>query len=91
LISDTRAKATAAIAAAKFLDGTDGILGLHLEGPFITRSRPAEGLSGVTHLFNAMPARSAREPGIVGVALTDERLTAGIILDGIHVDPLAAG
>jgi N-acetylglucosamine-6-phosphate deacetylase len=35
-----------------------------------------------------MPAMSAREPGIVGVALTDERLTAGIILDGIHVDPL---
>ena len=47
-----------------------------------------EGLSGVTHLFNAMPAMSAREPGIVGVALTDERLTAGVILDGIHVDPL---
>jgi len=47
-----------------------------------------EGLSGVTHLFNAMPAMSAREPGIIGVALTDERLTAGIILDGIHVDPL---
>jgi N-acetylglucosamine-6-phosphate deacetylase len=47
-----------------------------------------EGLSGVTHLFNAMPAMSAREPGIVGVALSDERLTAGIILDGIHVDPL---
>ena len=158
LISDTRAKATAAIAAAKSLDGTDGILGLHLEGPFISRSRPGihrddcirsatsddldwlgelsalgssmvtlapecvpagfvktlassgirvsvghseaaadsltraidEGLSGVTHLFNAMPAMSAREPGIVGVALTDERLTAGIILDGIHVDPLVA-
>ena len=47
-----------------------------------------EGLTGVTHLFNAMPAMSAREPGIVGVALTDQRLTAGIILDGIHVDPL---
>jgi N-acetylglucosamine-6-phosphate deacetylase len=47
-----------------------------------------EGLSGVTHLFNAMPAISAREPGIAGVALTDARLTAGIILDGLHVDPL---
>lgn len=47
-----------------------------------------EGLSGVTHLFNAMPAVSARESGIVGIALTDERLTAGIILDGIHVNPL---
>jgi N-acetylglucosamine-6-phosphate deacetylase len=35
-----------------------------------------------------MPAMRAREPGIVGVALTDERLTAGIIVDGIHVDPV---
>src|ERR1700736_1679168 len=158
LISDPREKATAAIVAAKSLDGADGILGLYLEGPFISRSRPGihrdgrirsatsddldwlgelsalgssmvtlapecvpagfvktlasggirvsvghseaaadslttaidEGLSGVTHLFNAMPATSARVPGIVGVALTDERLTAGIILDGIHVDPLVA-
>jgi N-acetylglucosamine-6-phosphate deacetylase len=49
-----------------------------------------DGLRGVTHLFNAMPAMSARDPGIVGVALTDTRLTAGIILDGIHVDPLVA-
>src|ERR1700676_2139831 len=40
LISDTRVKATAAIAAAKLLAGTDGILGLHLEGPFISRLRP---------------------------------------------------
>ena len=40
LISDSRAKATAAIAAAKLLAGTDGILGLHLEGPFISRARP---------------------------------------------------
>jgi N-acetylglucosamine-6-phosphate deacetylase len=157
LISDAPAKAIAAIAAAKSMAGTDdGILGIHLEGPFINPSRPGihrsdriltatpddldwlvelsavgssmmtlapecvpagfvealassgirvsvghseatadaliraidEGLSGVTHLFNAMPPMSAREPGIVGIALTDERLTAGIILDGIHVDPV---
>ena len=48
-----------------------------------------EGLTGVTHLFNAMPAMTAREPGIVGTALADARLTAGLIVDGIHVDPLS--
>ncbi|MEA2886286.1 MAG: N-acetylglucosamine-6-phosphate deacetylase [Bradyrhizobium sp.] len=158
LISDHRARAIAAIAAAKSAVGSDGILGLHLEGPFISPVRPGihrgdcivpakmddldwlcelsavgasmvtlapecapagfvkalassgirvsvghseasservlaaieDGLSGVTHLFNAMPAMSARQPGIAGVALADARLTAGIILDGIHVDPLVA-
>ena len=158
LISDTRAKARAAIAAAKIMGGSDGVLGVHLEGPFISRARPGihradciveaasddldwlaelsglgssmvtlapecvpagfvkmlaasgirvsaghseataqtlraaidDGLSGVTHLFNAMPAMSAREPGIAAVALTDERVTAGLIVDGIHVDPLVA-
>jgi N-acetylglucosamine-6-phosphate deacetylase len=158
LISDRRSKVIAAIAAARSAVGADGILGLHLEGPFISPARPGihrtdciaaatagdldwlvqlsavgsslvtlapecvpdgfirtlaehgvrvsvghseasseilsaaidDGLSGVTHLFNAMPPMSARAPGIVGVTLTDPRLTAGIILDGIHVDPLVA-
>jgi len=45
------------------------------------------GLSGVTHLFNACSQITAREPGIVGGALTDERLFAGIIADGFHVAP----
>jgi N-acetylglucosamine-6-phosphate deacetylase len=158
LISDHPAKAIAAIAAAELAVGADGVLGLHLEGPFISPARrgihhsdyivPAriddldwlgrlsavgssmvtlapecvprgfvktlaasgirvsvghseasselvlaaieDGLSGVTHLFNAMPAMSARAPGIAGVALADARLTAGIILDGVHVDPLVA-
>ncbi|WP_407150970.1 N-acetylglucosamine-6-phosphate deacetylase [Bradyrhizobium sp. ORS 86] len=45
------------------------------------------GVSGVTHLFNAMSQLHAREPGFVGAALGDDRLFAGIICDGIHVDP----
>ena len=45
------------------------------------------GVSGVTHLFNAMSQLNVREPGLVGAALLDERLFAGIICDGIHVDP----
>lgn len=156
LITDTFAKAKAAIAAAKLAVGNGEILGLHLEGPFINPARAgihpperiasasladldwltdiasagtslvtlapecvppgfvralaragvrvsaghseasatimknaiAEGLSGVTHIHNAMPPMMAREPGIVGMALSDARLTAGIIVDGIHVDPV---
>jgi N-acetylglucosamine-6-phosphate deacetylase len=44
------------------------------------------GVSGVTHLFNAMSQLSARQPGVVGATLGDNRLFAGIICDGIHVD-----
>jgi N-acetylglucosamine-6-phosphate deacetylase len=44
------------------------------------------GVSGVTHLFNAMSQLTGREPGLVGAALTDNRLFAGVICDGIHVD-----
>jgi len=47
------------------------------------------GVSGVTHLFNAMSQLHAREPGLVGAALLDDRLFAGIICDGIHVDRAA--
>jgi len=157
LITDTREKMRTAIAAARSIAGRDGILGLHLEGPFISPRRPgihpadriaqpaagdleglcelagvgrslvtlapecvpvgfvrtlaaagvrisighseasaatvmqavADGATGVTHLFNAMPPLRAREPGIIGAALADERLTAGLIVDGIHVDPVA--
>jgi N-acetylglucosamine-6-phosphate deacetylase len=45
------------------------------------------GVTGVTHLFNAMSQLNARAPGVVGAALDDERLFAGIICDGLHVDP----
>jgi N-acetylglucosamine-6-phosphate deacetylase len=157
LITDTRERIKVAIAAARSASGRDGVIGLHLEGPFISPKRPgvhrpdriaqpatgdleqlrelasagqsmvtlapecvppgfirtlassgvrvsighseasaadvmqavADGATGVTHLFNAMPPLSAREPGIVGAALADDRLTAGLIVDGIHVDPIS--
>jgi N-acetylglucosamine-6-phosphate deacetylase len=156
LITDSREKMRMAIAAARAISGHDGVLGLHLEGPFISPRRPgvhrpdliaqprpgdleelcelanagkslvtlapecippdfvrtlvssgvrvsighseasadvvmqaiADGVTGVTHLFNAMPPLSARGPGIIGAALSERRLTAGIIVDGIHVDTL---
>ena len=157
LITDTRERVRTAIAAARSIGGRDGVLGLHLEGPFISPRRPgvhppdriakpgagdleelceladagrslvtlapecvpagflrklassgvrisighseapaatvmqavADGATGVTHLFNAMPPLSARAPGIIGAALGDRRLTAGLIVDGIHVDPIS--
>jgi N-acetylglucosamine-6-phosphate deacetylase len=47
----------------------------------------AAGADHATHTFNAMRSLDHREPGILGAALTDDRLTADIIADGIHVDP----
>lgn len=157
LITDSRERVKAAIAAARSVSGRDGVIGLHLEGPFISPRRPGvhradriaqpvagdleqlcelagagrsmvtlapecvpagfvrtvaasgvrisighseasaasvmqaveDGATGITHLFNAMPPLSAREPGIVGAALAENRLTASLIVDGIHVDPIA--
>lgn len=39
----------------------------------------------VTHLFNAQRPLGHREPGVVGQALVDERLTSGLIVDLYHV------
>lgn len=46
------------------------------------------GLTHVTHLFNAMRGLHHREPGIVGAALSDSRLTVEVIADGIHIHPI---
>jgi N-acetylglucosamine-6-phosphate deacetylase len=48
----------------------------------------AAGARHATHTFNAMRPLDHREPGILGEALADRRLTAEVIVDGIHVDPL---
>lgn len=155
LISASRADIARAIAAARdaIAQGVPGLLGVHIEGPFINPERNgahprgnllrpepsdinllaslgrtgttlvtlapecvpsgfiralvdagvrvcaghsnataedmvrarAEGLSGVTHLFNAMSQLGSREPGVVGAAMSDLGLAAGIIADGHHV------
>jgi len=48
------------------------------------------GISHVTHVFSAMRGFHHREPGALGAALTDDRVTCELILDGIHAHPVAA-
>lgn len=47
------------------------------------------GVTGVTHLFNAMSPFNHREPGVVGATLENQTAYAGIIVDGRHVSPAA--
>lgn len=46
------------------------------------------GITGVTHLFNAMSPLQNRAPGVVGAALENQDAWCGIIVDGHHVDPV---
>jgi N-acetylglucosamine-6-phosphate deacetylase len=154
LITDRRERMVAAVAAVRqgLAEGVPGLLGIHLEGPFLNPERhgihepalihaPAaedlavmtslgvgrtlvtlapervplaviaeltaagvivsaghtaaeyanvmaaieHGLTGFTHLFNAMPPLASRAPGPVGAALDDRRSWAGVIADLHHV------
>ena len=51
------------------------------------RTALASGLTGFTHLFNAMSQLGNREPGVVGAALEDPDSWCGLIVDGHHVAP----
>jgi N-acetylglucosamine-6-phosphate deacetylase len=155
LISDSAAKMQAALAAVDELAGVEpAVLGLHLEGPFLSPERAgvhnsrffhrptaedfariaaprraitlvtlapevvgdefianltdagvrvalghsmatyaqtvaamAAGLTGFTHLFNAMRPLASREPGPIAAALESPDASYGLIADGIHVSP----
>ena len=52
-----------------------------------TRAALAEGLTGFTHLFNAMRPLAARDPGPIAAALEEPRAFYGLIVDGEHVSP----
>ncbi|MFO1125743.1 MAG: N-acetylglucosamine-6-phosphate deacetylase [Methylocystis sp.] len=56
-----------------------------------TRAAMAEGLTGFTHLFNAMRQLSAREPGPIAAALESSNAYYGLIVDGEHVAPAMLG
>jgi N-acetylglucosamine-6-phosphate deacetylase len=52
-----------------------------------TRAAVAAGARHATHTFNAMRPLSHRDPGILAGVLSDSRVSADIIADGVHVDP----
>ncbi len=52
-----------------------------------TRAGLDAGISGFTHLYNAMSPLQGREPGAVGAALEDAGSWCGVIVDGVHVHP----
>ncbi len=60
----------------------------HSDADFETSERAISGgARHATHTFNAMRPLGHRDPGIVGAVLTDKRVTADFIADGIHLDP----
>ncbi|MEA0735974.1 N-acetylglucosamine-6-phosphate deacetylase [Xanthomonas campestris pv. campestris] len=156
LISDTAEVMAEAIAATRqaIAQGVPGVLGIHLEGPYLSPARKgthdaqkfrvpdaheiavdtsldngvtlitlapervplddirafvaggavvfaghtaatyeqardgiAAGVSGFTHLYNAMSPLAGREPNAVGAALEDPAVWCGVIVDGVHVHP----
>jgi len=154
LITDRPEKMQAALAAARDIPAGAGILGLHLEGPFLSPEKPgvhdpalirpptqddvdmlaqsglavtlvtlapecvpatflttlarrgvrlslghsmatyeqtkaalAAGVTGFTHLFNAMRPLQSREPGPIAAALESADASFGMIVDGAHVHP----
>jgi N-acetylglucosamine-6-phosphate deacetylase len=54
-----------------------------------TRVGLDEGVSGFTHLYNAMTQLGSRAPGAVGAALESRDAWCGLIVDGHHVHPAA--
>jgi N-acetylglucosamine-6-phosphate deacetylase len=60
----------------------------HSDADFAATERGiVAGAQHATHTFNAMRPLDHRSPGILGAVLTDRRMSADIIADGVHLDP----
>jgi len=60
----------------------------HTDATYEETRRAAElGARQATHTFNAMRPFAHRDPGVIGAVLTDPRIRAELIADGVHVDP----
>jgi N-acetylglucosamine-6-phosphate deacetylase len=62
----------------------------HTDATFAQADQAAQlGVRQATHMFNAMRPFGHRDPGVIGKVLTDARIQAELIADGVHVDPHA--
>lgn len=60
----------------------------HTTANYATASKAFSlGANRVTHIYNAMPAFTHREPGVVGAAFDHKEVYVELIADGIHVHP----
>jgi N-acetylglucosamine-6-phosphate deacetylase len=60
----------------------------HSDADFAATERAIDaGARHATHTFNAMRPLDHRSPGILGAVLTDQRVSADIIADTVHIDP----
>jgi len=75
--------ATAALAEA----GVVVAVGHTEAGEELAQAAFDRGARLLTHAFNAMPGIGHRNPGPVVAAIRDERVTAELILDAVHVHP----
>jgi N-acetylglucosamine-6-phosphate deacetylase len=94
----TRASGIAMVTLAPELEGAQAVIGALVAAGVIVSLGHSDataeqvmaavdaGATCVTHLFNAMSPLHHRAPGLAGVALADDRLHVGLIVDGIHVD-----
>ncbi len=76
-----------AMIEAGALEGVEFAVG-HSDADFETVVEAADhGLRQATHVFNAMLGLHHRRPGSLGAVLTDDRIYAQLIADGVHVHP----
>lgn len=60
----------------------------HTNADYDTAKRAFDlGAGHAVHLYNAMPAFSHREPGVIGAVFDSPHVNAELICDGIHVHP----
>lgn len=60
----------------------------HTNASFVDMAKAkSNGVTQVTHFFNAMSPLQQRAPGVVGAVFTDNELRAELIADGLHVHP----